>query len=113
MFGFSGAGIYTETLPKVSPDRKIRWSPKPCFADPHAANPRQRKGSQFSSIQVQPKQIPKILDTAQVIGLDMATLVTAGSRLFVIKTHLDLPEHSVAQLFKQMNIGNGPPSAPE
>ena len=40
-------------------------------------------------------------------------LVTGSSRFFVIEPHLDLLKHCVAQLFKQMNVGNGPPCASE
>jgi hypothetical protein len=113
VLGFCWPGENPKALFEIPADRKIRGSPKPRFTCSHTTNSRQSKGAQLSPIDVESEQLPKILDTTQVVGLHVALLITGGSRFLVIEAQLDLFENGVAQLFEYMNVSNRSPRTPE
>src|SRR6266550_2283428 len=113
MFGFSWFSENSEALFEVSADRKLCRPPKSRFTNANVTNSGQSKSAQACTIHVEGKQVPEIFDATQVIWLDVAILVTRGSRFLVIEPQLDLFEDGVAELFEEMNICNCSASAPE
>src|SRR5207253_9325796 len=83
VLGFGWLGKDAEALLEKSTDGKIRWSPKACFTCSHVTNSRQSESSQLSTIHVERKQVPKVLNTTQVIWLDVSFLITCSSGFLV------------------------------
>src|SRR5438132_5355164 len=96
VLGFGWLGKDAEALLEKSTDGKIRWSPKACFTCSHVTNSRQSESSQLSTIHVERKQVPKILNTTQVIWLDVSCSVeslsgNATTNFFTVFARFNIP----------------------
>src|SRR5438552_12545741 len=106
MFGFSWFSENSEALVQKAADRKIDRAPEAGFADANVTHAWQGKSSQLPAVQIEREKVPKIFDTTKVVWLNLPLLVTDSSGFFVVESYFDLLENGVAQLFKQLNIGN-------
>jgi len=96
MFGFPRFSENPETLLEVSPDWKLSRPSKSRFAEANVTNSRQSKGAQASTIQIECEQVPEILNTTQMIWLDVPLLVACSIGFLIFEADLELFKDRVA-----------------
>src|SRR5437868_12311000 len=104
VFGSAWFCKNAKAFTKEFADREIQRASKLVFAHAHAADPGKSECPHLLAIDIEGKQIPKVFNAAEVIGLHVSLLVTCGVGFLVIESNLELFKYGVAQLLEKMDI---------
>ena len=96
VFGFAWLRKNTKAFAEEFANREIERAPELFFAHSHVTDPRKSERAQLLAIEIERKQIPKVFNAAEVIGLDVALLVSCGVGFLVFESDFELFKYGVA-----------------
>ena len=110
---FGAAFEDAETIAEMGGDGEIGGAPETGLGVARAAHARQGEGADLAPCEVKPKEVPLVLDAAEMIGLDAPAFVPGASELFVFELQLVGVEEGAADGFEDLDVGHGRADAAE
>ena len=104
---------HTETVAQMITDREIGGPLELVPGIAQGAHPGEGKGAELTADKVESEQVPLVLDTGEVVGLDPADLVAPAFQFAVLELNLVLVENGAAKRFKEFEVGTAVADAAE